>query len=96
MIGVWYSLPDVVASRRARGWIEAGLLLANAVVAGWATRVDDDNDDDDNDLGTHTVDASADSENAPDPEVDLSRSRPSGRSTVAAERAIHQWGARRL
>ena len=86
VIGAWYSLPDVVPSRRARGWIKAGLLLANGVVAGWATRVDaDDNDDDannsDNDddkdgnaggPGAHRVDASADSENAPESEVDLS------------------------
>lgn len=84
VIGAWYSVPDVVASRRARAWIKAGLLLANGVVAGWATRVDDDNDDDANnsdnddkggnagDPGAHHVDASADSENAIKSEVDLS------------------------
>src|SRR5699024_8546882 len=42
VIGVWYSLPDVVASRRARGWIKVGLLLANGVVVAWATRINDD------------------------------------------------------
>ena len=85
VIGAWYSLPGVVASRRARAWIKAGLLLANGVVAGWATRVDDDNDDDANnsdndddkdgnagDPGAHHVDASADRGNAPESEVDLS------------------------
>ncbi|AWH91217.1 hypothetical protein A6035_02465 [Dietzia lutea] len=138
VIGVWYSLPDVVTSRRARGWIKAGLLLANGAVAGWATRGDDDdnddNDDDNNndgDLGAHHVDASADRGNAPESEVDLSglaelavvapvidaealglsSARPGRLSvvraavvalavlgtlgSVAAERAIHQWGERR-
>ncbi|HJC27874.1 MAG TPA: hypothetical protein H9759_00590 [Candidatus Dietzia intestinipullorum] len=70
VIGVWYSLPDVVASRRARGWIKVGLLLANGVVVAWATRINDD--DNGGDIGAHKSDAAVDSGNAPDAEVGLS------------------------
>lgn len=67
-MAAWYALPDVVDSRRARGWIKAGMLLASVAVAVWSVRSDDRNDD--------SVTSGGDSE---DSEVDLS-----GIATLAA------------
>lgn len=58
-MAAWYALPDVVGSRRARGWVKAGLLLANVGVAVWSARSDDD-DDDSVSSGRDTADAEVD------------------------------------
>ncbi|WP_314037308.1 hypothetical protein [Dietzia sp. CH92] len=58
-MAAWYALPDVVGSRRARGWVKAGLLLANVGVAVWSARSDDD-DDDSVSSGRDTTDAEVD------------------------------------
>lgn len=65
-MGAWYALPDVVGSRRARGWIKAGLLLVNVGVAVWSARLDDDKNDDGDD------DTVIPGRDATDSEVDLS------------------------
>ena len=59
-MATWYALPDVVGSRRARGWVKAGLLLANAGVAVWSARSDGDDDDDAVISGRDTTDAEVD------------------------------------
>ena len=60
-MAAWYALPDVVGSRRARGWIKAGLLLANVGVAVWSARSDGDDDDDESvSSGRDTTDAEVD------------------------------------
>ncbi|MGN0100139.1 MAG: hypothetical protein ACI39C_04290 [Dietzia sp.] len=58
-MAAWYALPDVVDSRRARGWIKAGLLLANVGVAAWSARSGGD-DDDSVSSGRDTTDAEVD------------------------------------
>lgn len=59
-MAAWYALPDVVDSRRARGWIKVGLLLVNVGVAVWSAGLDDDNDDDTVIAGRDTTDSEAD------------------------------------
>ena len=59
-MAAWYALPDVVGSRRARGWVKAGLLLANVGVVVWSARSGDDDDDDAVISGRDTADAEVD------------------------------------
>lgn len=41
LTGVWYALPDVVASRRARGWLKVAVIVVGAAWAARAARAAD-------------------------------------------------------
>lgn len=59
LTGVWYALPDVVASRRARGWLKVAVILGGAARAGRTAAHADAADDGDGDVPMPEADLTA-------------------------------------
>ncbi len=58
--GIWYSLPDVVESRRTRGWLKVALLLGGAARAVHTGQADDGGTADTVDGGAKALSTEAD------------------------------------